>query len=147
MYGSSTAGAVAAWYRAAGWAPLGPTDEQIAALRTAESDQFGARSERVNADESLATARASRTTANAAVRTATSTLNAANEARRAAQHQLTVAHAATAASTPNEVAALEAAVIQADAAVKVARDVLAAAQDEVSDANAAIKVAEGRVAR
>jgi peptidoglycan hydrolase-like protein with peptidoglycan-binding domain len=146
VYGSSTAGAVAAWYRAAGWAPLGPTDEQLQALRAAESEQFGARSERANADESLATARASRTTANASVRTATSALNAANEARRAAQHQLNVARAASSASTPNEVAALEAAVIQAEAAVDVARADLAAAKDEVSNANAAIKVAESRVA-
>lgn len=146
VYGSSTAGAVAAWYRAAGWAPLGPTDEQLLALRTAESEQFGARSERANADEALATARAGRTTANASVRTATSALNAATEARRAAQHQLNVARAPASASTPNEVAALEAAVIQAEAAVDVARADLAAAKDEVSNANAAIKVAESRVA-
>ena len=144
VYGSSTAGAVAAWYRAAGWAPLGPTDEQLQALRTAESEQFGARSERANADEALATARAARTTANAGVRTATSALNAANQNRRAAQLQLDAGRAAQ-LSAP-ELAALEAGVIQAVAAVEVAQADLAAARDEVSNANAAIKVAESRVA-
>src|SRR5438128_1789095 len=69
VYGASTAGAVAAWYRSAGWTPLGPTDEQLQSLRTAESEEFGARSERANAEDALTTARNSRTTANATVRT------------------------------------------------------------------------------
>ena len=144
-YGAATAGAVSAWYRAAGWAPLGPTDEQLVALRTAEADVFGARLERANADETLTAAKAGRSTANASVRTTTHALNAALEARRAAQHQLNVARAAASASTPNEVAALEAAVIQADAAVGVARADVEAAKDEVSNANAAIRTAESRV--
>ena len=145
QYGAATAGAVAAWYRAAGWTPLGPTDEQLIALRSAEADLFGAQSEGANADEALAAAKASRTTANAAVRTATSALNAANEGKRAAQHQLNVARAPASGSLPNEVAALEAAFIQADAAVGRARHDLAAARDEVDNANAAIRVAERRV--
>jgi peptidoglycan hydrolase-like protein with peptidoglycan-binding domain len=145
VYGSSTASAVAAWYRAAGWTPLGPTDEQLLALRTAESEVFGARSERANADEALTTARNSRTTANASVRTTTSALNAANEAKRAAQHQLNAALASQPPLTPTELAALEAGVIQATAAVDVARADVAAAKDEVSNAEAAIQTAERRV--
>ena len=146
QYGAATAGAVAAWYRAAGWTPLGPTDEQLIALRSIEADLFGAQSEGATADEALAAAKASRTTANATVRTATSALNAANEGKRAAQHQLNVARAPASGSLANEVGALEAALIQATAAVEVAKQDLAAARDEVDNANEAIRVAERRVA-
>jgi len=145
VYGSSTAGAVASWYRAAGWTPLGPTDEQLQALRTAESETFSAQSERANADEALTTARAGQTTANSTVRTATSALNAAIEARRAAQLQLDAGRAAQPPLTSTELAALEAAVIQTTAAIEVARADVAAAKDEVSNAGAAVGAAERRV--
>src|SRR5438477_879799 len=145
VYGASTAAAVAAWYRAAGWTPLGPTDEQLQLLRAAESDAFGARSERANADDALTTARNSRTTANAGVRKTTSALNAANQAKSAAQLQLDVARADP-QTTSTELAALQGALIQATAAVDVAQADVDAAKDEVANANAAIKVAESRVA-
>jgi peptidoglycan hydrolase-like protein with peptidoglycan-binding domain len=145
VYGASTARALASWYRAAGWTPLGPTDEQLQALRTAESEAFSARSERANADEALTTARGGQTTANANVRKATSALNAAVEAKRAAQLQLDAGRVAQPALTSTELAALQAAVIQATAAIDVAQADLEAANAEVSNAAAAIGAAERRV--
>src|SRR5207244_81786 len=145
VYGASTAGAVAAWYRSAGWTPLGPTDEQLQSLRTAESEEFGARSERANAEDALTTARNSRTTANATVRTTVSALNAANQAQKAAQLQLDAARADP-QTTATELAALQGALMQATAAVGVAQADVDAAKDEVANANDAIKSAQSRVA-
>ena len=57
VYDSRTATAVSAWYKATGWAAFGPTDEQVLALRSAETDAFGAEVELLNAEEGLLNAR------------------------------------------------------------------------------------------
>ena len=63
VYDQQTEAAVAAWYQAAGYSPFGPTDEQLAASRTAQGDHFGAQTDLLTAKESLATAQGQLATA------------------------------------------------------------------------------------
>jgi peptidoglycan hydrolase-like protein with peptidoglycan-binding domain len=58
IYDGQTAAAVTSWYTRAGWAPFGPTDEQMVTLRAAQADDFTARSELLKEQEGLATAQA-----------------------------------------------------------------------------------------
>jgi peptidoglycan hydrolase-like protein with peptidoglycan-binding domain len=55
-YDQATASAVAAWYLKAGYVAQGMTDEQIAALRTFQSEQYTANTDVMTARESLLTA-------------------------------------------------------------------------------------------
>jgi peptidoglycan hydrolase-like protein with peptidoglycan-binding domain len=57
VYDSRTATAVTAWYKATGYSAFGPTDEQVIALRSAETDAFGAETELLNAEEAVINAR------------------------------------------------------------------------------------------
>lgn len=144
VYSSATAGAVAAWYRSAGFTPFGPTDEQLQATRAAALDSFGVATERANAAENLATARNSQATAHAGVAQATSALHAAIENQGVAQRQLDAARASDPPPSASELAALETAVVQANGAVGVARADLDAANTEVANADAAVSAAERR---
>lgn len=54
VYDGRTAAAVAAWYLAAGWSPLGPTEEQLQVLRAEQADSVAAQSELLAAQEALA---------------------------------------------------------------------------------------------
>jgi peptidoglycan hydrolase-like protein with peptidoglycan-binding domain len=56
VFDSRTGLAVAAWYLKAGWAPMGPSDEQLQALRSVQADWFTAQSELLAAQEGVATA-------------------------------------------------------------------------------------------
>jgi peptidoglycan hydrolase-like protein with peptidoglycan-binding domain len=56
VYDDRTGLAVAAWYLKGGWTPTGPSDEQLQALRSAQSDWFSAESDLLGAQESLAAA-------------------------------------------------------------------------------------------
>src|SRR5437763_2582771 len=56
VYDDRTGLAVAAWYLKGGWTPTGPSDEQLQALRAAQSDWFSAESDLLGAQESLAAA-------------------------------------------------------------------------------------------
>jgi peptidoglycan hydrolase-like protein with peptidoglycan-binding domain len=76
-YDRRTEAAVSRWYRSMGWAPFGPTDDQQSALRSLQADEFGVQSERLNAEESLATARSDQAAANADVAVKTAALNEA----------------------------------------------------------------------
>lgn len=96
-YDGSTAAAVQTWYRKAGWEPFGPTDEQLKARRGAEADLFTARSDSLNAEETLNTARTTKATAGTDVATKRNARNAAAadpSAVAAAQSDLTAAETA-----------------------------------------------------
>jgi peptidoglycan hydrolase-like protein with peptidoglycan-binding domain len=56
VYDGQTEAAVAAWYKKAGWAPLSPSEEQLAAVRAADADRHALESERLGAEEAIATA-------------------------------------------------------------------------------------------
>ena len=57
VYDDRTGLAVAAWYLKGGWTPTGPSDEQLQALRAAQSDWFSAESDLLGAEEALSAAR------------------------------------------------------------------------------------------
>ena len=57
VYDDRTGLAVAAWYLRGGWTPSGPSDEQLAALRSAQADWFSAESDLLGAQEGLSAAR------------------------------------------------------------------------------------------
>jgi peptidoglycan hydrolase-like protein with peptidoglycan-binding domain len=57
VYDNRTELAVAAWYTKSGWTPIGPSEEQLSLLRSAESDWFTAATDLIAAEEALAAAR------------------------------------------------------------------------------------------
>jgi len=57
VYDDRTGLAVAAWYVKGGWEPSGPSEEQLQALRSAQSDWFSAESDLLAAQEALTAAR------------------------------------------------------------------------------------------
>jgi peptidoglycan hydrolase-like protein with peptidoglycan-binding domain len=57
VYDNRTELAVAAWYTRRGWTPIGPSEEQLSAMRSAEADWFTAATELITAEEALAAAR------------------------------------------------------------------------------------------
>jgi peptidoglycan hydrolase-like protein with peptidoglycan-binding domain len=57
VYDDRTGLAVAIWYLKGGWTPIGPSEEQLAALRSAEADSFSAASDLLAAEEALTAAR------------------------------------------------------------------------------------------
>ena len=84
-YDDQTQLAVASWYESAGFAPFGPTDEQLQALRTAQADQSGAQTDLLTARESLSTARGTLTLAQQQAQAARSAMDGAPAAEAAAQ--------------------------------------------------------------
>ncbi|MGH9008567.1 MAG: peptidoglycan-binding protein [Acidimicrobiia bacterium] len=57
VYDNRTELAVAAWYTKSGWTPIGPSEEQLSAMRSAEADWFSAASDLLAAEEALTAAR------------------------------------------------------------------------------------------
>ena len=57
VYDHRTELAVAAWYMKRGWTPIGPSEEQLSAMRSAEADWFTAATDVIAAEEALAAAR------------------------------------------------------------------------------------------
>ena len=57
VYDNRTEVAVAHWYTKSGWTPIGPSEEQLSAMRSAESDWFSAATDLIAAEEALAAAR------------------------------------------------------------------------------------------
>ena len=57
VYDNRTEVAVAHWYTKSGWTPIGPSEEQLSAMRSAESDWFTAATDLIAAEEALAAAR------------------------------------------------------------------------------------------
>lgn len=160
-YDRSTAAAVAAWYKAAGWTPFGPTEEQLQVVRAAEAEARSAQAEIVAAEEAILTAASTERTAldrlrlaqaaaavapslaaaarlktDAEVRAAgsevivrTGAIRTTEDAAKVARLRLAEARKAPpeAAPAPSEIAALVAAVDDADRAVLNARAQLAGA--------------------
>jgi hypothetical protein len=102
VYDPATAAAVAAWYVKAGWAAQGMTDEQIAALRTYQGDQYTANTDVMSAREALLSAH-----------------NALSSAQdKAAAAKATAQDAATAATAAQAKFDLDRKAAQADVAAK-----------------------------
>jgi peptidoglycan hydrolase-like protein with peptidoglycan-binding domain len=57
VYDQRTELAVAAWYTKKGYSPIGPSEEQLSALRSAEADWFSAATDLLAAEEALTAAR------------------------------------------------------------------------------------------
>ncbi|HEU5448949.1 MAG TPA: peptidoglycan-binding protein, partial [Acidimicrobiia bacterium] len=57
VYDNRTELAVAAWYMKSGWTPIGPSEEQLSTMRSAEADWFTAATDLIAAEEALAAAR------------------------------------------------------------------------------------------
>ncbi|MEW6473615.1 MAG: peptidoglycan-binding protein [Actinomycetota bacterium] len=57
VYDDRTGLAVAAWYLKGGWTPIGPSEEQLSAMRSSEADWFSAATDLIAAEEALTTAR------------------------------------------------------------------------------------------
>jgi peptidoglycan hydrolase-like protein with peptidoglycan-binding domain len=57
VYDQRTELAVAGWYTKKGYSPIGPSEEQLSALRSAEADWFSAASDLITAEEALTAAR------------------------------------------------------------------------------------------
>jgi len=57
VYDHRTELAVAAWYTKSGWTPIGPSEEQLSAMRSAESDWFTVATDLIAAEEALVAAR------------------------------------------------------------------------------------------
>lgn len=144
-YDGRTAVAVAAWYRASGWAPLGPTDEQLQVLRTAEADWFSVQLENLTAEETLSTAKGTHSTASADLAHKTTALEAAIDAEQVAKLELDEARSASPPASKSQIARLEAAVRQATSAIGAARVDLQSASAMASQAGAAVKVGERRL--
>ncbi|HEY8093779.1 MAG TPA: peptidoglycan-binding domain-containing protein, partial [Acidimicrobiales bacterium] len=160
VYDHQTELAVAAWYQSAGFAPFGPTDEQLQASRAATGDVFSAQTDLISAKESLAAARGTLATSQQQADAARAALAAgpatdaaavakADQEKRAAEadvaaktQNVQLATAALAAAqlelanaptlkpkpTPAELAALEAAVHDAETSLAVAQAELVASQ-------------------
>lgn len=144
-YDRRTSAAVSRWYQSMGWAPFGPTDEQQLALRSAQADEFGVRSERLNAEETLTAARSAQAAANADVTAKTAALSDAIEAQRVTQLELDEARVADPPLTAAELAAFEANLRAATSAVGTAYADLAAANTASAQAAQAVGVAQRRV--
>ena len=121
VYDAQTGAAVVAWYQAAGFAPFGPTDEQLLASQTAQGEHFGAQTDLLTARESLAAARGALATAQQqaeSTRGALATAPAADATAQArAEQDKRTAEADVAAKTEN---------------VQLASDALAAAQQDLA---------------
>ena len=144
-YDGATARAVAAWYRAGGWAPFGPTGEQQQALRTAEADQYSVRAESVSAEEALAAARSTQALSTADVTNKSAALAVALGTQRVAQLQLDETRAAQPPPSAAQLAAAEAAVSAATGAVGAAQGDLAAANSAAAQAAVGVQLAGRKV--
>ena len=126
VYDQQTEAAVAAWYQSAGYSPFGPTDEQLAASRTAQGDHFTAQTDLLTAKGDLATAQGQLATAQ----------QQAAGARVAAAGG-PAAEAAAQATYQQDNAAAQADVTAKTNAVQAATEALAAAQKALADAQTA----------
>lgn len=166
VYDGRTAAAVAAWYLAAGWSPLGPTEDQLQVLRAEQADSVAAQSELLAAQEALAgaqrdlalaqqraglapaapalsaaeaaaRARAEQERAAVEVGNRQRALDQAIEDERVAQARLEEARSREPPPSNEEYAALSREAREASKRVATAREELAAAQDAAAAAGTA----------
>jgi hypothetical protein len=158
-YDDATETAVARWYEAAGYAPFRTTEEQLATIRSRESDLATARVDLANAEDSAATVDGDLAAARAAHADAVTAQAASPSAVAAAQAAATADDVAAQVDVTAKSAALDEVLADPDAtpgAVAVARAELASAQAtaesvrlagqrSVADANAAAAEADNAV--
>jgi peptidoglycan hydrolase-like protein with peptidoglycan-binding domain len=159
-YDAGTEGAVARWYEAAGYAPFRATEDQLATIRSRESDLAAARVELAGAADNAATADGDLAAAQAAHADALATQAASPAAVAAAQAQATADNQAAQAevtarsaaldellatpdSTPSAIAAARADLASAQASVESVR---LAGENAVADAHTAAVQADDAVA-
>lgn len=104
-YDSRTGSAVAAWYQAAGWTALGPTEEQLQAQRTVQSDLSTTSSDLLAAEEGLITARGSLSGAEERARVARAAAQAAPAVEAASRAKADSERLAAAAEVASRMAA------------------------------------------
>jgi multidrug efflux pump subunit AcrA (membrane-fusion protein) len=126
VYDGATQLAVAQWYLASGFAPFGPTDDQLAALRSAQADRFGAQSDLLAARDSLASARSALIVAQTQA-----------DAAHAAMQGAPAVEASAQARADQERKAAQAEVTNKESALQSANDALATAQAELAAAQKA----------
>lgn len=135
-YDLSTGLAVAAWYESAGWAPRGPTDEQLLATRTAQTEQFAVQSELAVAREALSTSRGALSTARAKADSARVAARTGATADDAAQAKVDQDKRAAEAEVISRTSALAAA-IDAERVAKLQFDAAPAATPALTPAEVA----------
>src|SRR5262245_52269299 len=159
-YDARTETAVARWYEGAGYAPFRATEDQLATIRSRESDLAAARVEVAGAADSAATAVGDLAAAQAAHADALATQAASPAAVAAAQAQATADNQAAQAEVAARSAALDELLAAPDStpsAIAAARADLASAQanaesvrlageQAVADANTAAVQADDAVA-
>lgn len=101
-----TEGAVAAWYRDAGFAPMKATEAQVAIVRALEKDVGAARLDILSAGDRVATARADYVAAREAHKAAIASSDTSAAVTRA-RHEAEAANAVAAAEVASRQAALE----------------------------------------
>jgi hypothetical protein len=134
IYDAGTEAAVARWYESAGYAPFRATDDQLATIRSRESDLAAARVELVGAADSAATADGDLAAAQAAHADALATQAASPAAVAAAQAQATADNQAAQAEVTARSAALDELLATPDStpsAIAAARADLASAQANI----------------
>jgi hypothetical protein len=160
VYDAGTEAAVARWYEGAGYAPFRATEDQLATIRSRESDLAAARVEQTNAADSAATAGGDLAAAQAAHADALATQAASPAAVAAAQAQAAADYQAAQADVASRTAALDELLAAPDStpgAIAAGRADLATAQASaesvrlagdkaVADANAAAVQADDAVA-
>jgi len=160
VYDAGTEAAVARWYEGAGYAPFRATEDQLATIRSRESDLAAARVEVAGAADSAATAGGDLAAAQAAHADALATQAASPAAVAAAQAQAVADNQAAQAEVAARSAALDELLAAPDStpgAVAAARADLASAQANVesvrlagekaiADANTAAAQADDAVA-
>ena len=123
VYDRQTELAVAAWYESAGFAPFGPTDEQLQASHAATGDLYSSQTDLISAKESLAAARGTLATAQQQA-----------DAARAALAAGPAADAAAVAAAEQAKRTAEADVAAKTQSVQLATADLAAAQLDLANA-------------
>lgn len=135
VYDDRTGLAVAAWYTKGGWRPIGPSEEQLSAMRSAEDNWFTAATDLIAAEEALTAARNDHEIAKQ---------RAAGAARAAAAGSVPPSTAP--GSTPDQQAASRAEQERVNAHLRLrnARHVLARAEEEDKAAQARLDEARTR---
>ena len=136
VYDDRTGLAVAAWYLRGGWTPIGPSEEQLSAMRSAEADWFTAATDLVTAEEALTAARNDHENAK---------LRAAAAARAAKQAATPPPTQAT--TSPDQQAASRAEQERVNAHVRLQNAKRALAKAEEEDRAAQARLDEARTRR
>jgi peptidoglycan hydrolase-like protein with peptidoglycan-binding domain len=139
VYDEQTSAAVAAWYRASGWEPYGPTDPQLAEVTNLENELAQAMSDQLAAEDAAAVSALVVAAAQANADSANQLATADVSAKTLVRDQLAADANSTAADRANAEAELEAAQslatarhLEGEVAIQIAINAQKAAEREVS---------------